>query len=151
LVVAESEIRMLGGFTKALRVRAACMLALIYGLCVLATAVAFALGDPVRALHCLTEDHHSVATIHADHDHGGSGHIHEDGAYHEHANHEDGDGKAPAAKCCGLACLSALPAGFSDLVSAPVMLASVLSPRQDSAAGRGPDLRYRPPISLLSL
>jgi hypothetical protein len=140
---------MLGGFTKAFRMRAACMLALIYGLCVLTPAMAFAFGDPARAIHCLTEDHYAVATSHADHDHGGQGHMHEGGAYHEHAKHEGGDEKSPP-KCCGIACLSALPAGSSDLVNAPVVQAILLAPRQDSVAGRGPDLRYRPPISLLS-
>ena len=75
--------------------------------------------------------------------------MHEGGAYHEHAKHEGGDEKSPP-KCCGIACLSALPAGSSDLVNAPVVQAILLAPRQDSVAGRGPDLRYRPPISLLS-
>ena len=37
---------MLSGFTTAFRMRAACMLALVYGLCVLAPAMAFAFGDP---------------------------------------------------------------------------------------------------------
>jgi hypothetical protein len=145
---------MLSGLTKAFRWRAACTLALLYGLCVLAPAVAFAFGDPARTFHCLTEDHHSAASLHADHHHGSKAHadhVHQDGTHHQHAKHEGGDGKTSPAKCCGFACLSALPAGFADLISAPIVHAVILPARHDSVAGRGPDLRYRPPISLLSL
>jgi len=147
-------MRMLSGLTRAFGRRAAFVLALAYGLCVLAPALAFAFGDPLLAMHCLTEDHHSAAAPHGDHGHGAKSHLHpghQDGSGHQHAEHEGHDGKSPPSKCCGLACLSALPAGFSDLVSAPVRQAIVVPVRQDSVAGRGPDLRYRPPIPLLSL
>src|SRR5262245_60846587 len=114
---------MLSRLTKAFRWRAACALALLYGLCVLAPALAFAFGDSAWVIHCLTEDHHSAAGLHADHDHGGKAHadhVHKDGTHHQHAKHEGNDGKASTGQCCGFACLSALPAGFADLVSAPV-------------------------------
>jgi hypothetical protein len=146
---------MLIRLTRAARFRVASTLAFLYLLCVLAPAAAFAFGDGSRAAHCLTDDNHGLRPVHV-HEHnghendghkhdGGGVHVHEDGTSHEHS-------KAPAGKstdgqCCGLACLSALPAAISE-VEAPALPAMVaVSADQEGIAGNPPDRLYRPPIS----
>jgi hypothetical protein len=150
---------MLFRLTKAARFRVASALAFLYLLCVLAPAAAFALGDGSRTAHCLTEDNHALRPAHV-HEHnghendghkhdGGRVHVHEDGASHEHSKAPGG--KSTDGQCCGLACLSALPAAISE-VEAPALPAMVaVSADQESIAGNPPDCLYRPPISPPSL
>jgi hypothetical protein len=142
----------------------ASVLALLYTLCVLAPAAAFALGDGSRAAHCLTDDNHSLrpTLVHehnghkhdghdnALHEHdGGNAHVHHDGTSHEHSKAPGG--KSSDGQCCGLACLTALPAAISE-VEAPALPAMVaVSADQESIAGNPPDRLYRPPISPPSL
>jgi hypothetical protein len=141
---------MLTRLTRAYRLRAASVLVLLYGLCVLAPAAAFAFGDGSRAAHCVTDDHHGLAAAHV-HEGAAKRHVHQDGTTHEHAKAQDDNDKGQATNCCGLACLSALPVASADLVGAPLTRTALLSVRHDRLAGRGPNLLYRPPISLLSL
>ena len=134
--------------TKAMRSRVASMLALLYLLCVLAPVAAFAFGDGSRAAHCLTDDNHGLRSVHV-HVHDGKAHVHEDGTSHEHSKAPDG--KSSDGQCCGLVCLSALPASISQ-VEPPVLPALVaVSANQEDVAGKPPDRLYRPPISPLSL
>jgi hypothetical protein len=150
---------MLIRLTRAMRLRAAGALALLYMLCVLAPAAAFAFGDGSRAAHCVTDDHHGLRTAHghenaghqkAGHKHdGGAAHVHDDGTSHDHSTAPDG--KRADAQCCGLVCLNALPASVAD-VAAPVLPAMLAnSAPQDDIAGKVPDRLYRPPISPLAL
>ena len=150
---------MLIRLTKAMRWRAASTLALAYLLCMLAPAAAFAFGDGSRAAHCLTDNNHGLQSVHVHehtvhehdgHDHGGGKpHVHEDGTSHDHSKAPDG--KSSGGQCCGLACLSALPASISEIETPalPAMLAA--SANQRDVAGKAPDRLYRPPIAPLSI
>jgi hypothetical protein len=125
------------------------MLALLYLLCVLAPAAAFAFGDGSRAARCLTDDNHGLQSAHVHMHDGGKAHVHEDGTSHEHSKAPDGKGSD--GQCCGLVCLSALPASISQ-VQTPVLAALVaVSAKQEDVAGKIPDRLYRPPIAPLSL
>jgi hypothetical protein len=143
---------MIMGLTKAARSRVASAVALLYLLCVLAPAAAFAVGDASRVVNCLTDDNHGLRSAHVHHAHqheGGKAHVHEDGAEHEHAGIPDG--KNSDGQCCGLICLSALPASISE-VQTPALPAMVaVSMNQEDVAGKTPDRLYRPPIALPSL
>jgi hypothetical protein len=150
---------MLIQLTRAARFRGASVLALLYLLCVLAPVAAFAFGDGSRAAHCLTDDYHGLRSAHV-HDHNGHGndghgrdggtlHVHEDGTSHEHSKAPGG--KSTDGQCCGLACLSALPATVSE-VEGPALPAMIaVSTHQEDVAGKTPDRLYRPPISPPSL
>jgi hypothetical protein len=127
---------------------AACTLAALYALCVLAPAAAFAFGDSARAVHCLTDDHHGLAKSKAQSGQAAD-HIHRDGSHHQHATADHDETEAPSS-CCGWACLSVLPAAVVEFATERVFLATLLSARHEAFASRGPDLIYRPPISLLS-
>jgi hypothetical protein len=150
---------MLIRLTRAARFRVASVLALLYTLCVLAPAAAFAFDDGSRAAHCLTDDNRGLRPVHV-HEHnghendghkhdGGRVHVHEDGTSHDHSKAPGG--KSSDGQCCGLACLSALPAAISE-VEAPALPAMVaVSADEESIAGNPPDRLYRPPISPPSL
>ncbi len=135
--------------TKAVRSRAAGILAVLYLICVLAPGAAFAFGDPARTAHCLTERGISA------HVHGNNGgtaaHSHGDATPADHSHdHEDGTAAADS-QCCGLFCLSSLPASPAD-VSSPALPASLaVSTITGGLAGNGPERLYRPPIRSLSV
>jgi hypothetical protein len=137
-----------------MRLRAASVLALLYALCVLAPAAAFAFGDGSRAAHCVTDGNHGLRSVHVHgpdgHEHAdGTLHVHDDGSTHEHSKAPDD--KSPDAQCCGLVCLSALPASVAGITS-PMLPAMIANPTlQEDIAGEPPDRLYRPPISPLSL
>ncbi len=143
----------MSALTKTLRVKAAIVLAVLYVLCILAPAVAFALSDNPAVAHCLTEGHVGVHDHGAQHEHGGKLHVHADGTAHQH--HDDGaapqapadDGKGPIASCCGLFSVVAIagePVPSFGLDS----LASVVLPIFGEAlSGRGPERINRPPIT----
>ena len=125
------------------------MLALLYLLCVLAPPAAFAFGDGSRAAHCLLDDNHGLQSVHVHVNEGGKAHVHEDGTSHEHSKAPDG--KSSKGQCCGLVCLSALPASISK-VETPVLPALIaVSADQEDVAGKTPDRLYRPPIAPPSL
>jgi hypothetical protein len=142
----------MSALTKTLRVKAAIVLAVLYVLCILAPAVAFALSDNPAVAHCLTEGHVGVHDHGAQHEHGGKLHVHGDGTAHQH--HDDGvasqssgnDGKAAIATCCGLFSVVAIAGepvpsfGFDSLASV------VLPALGEALSGRGPERINRPPI-----
>jgi hypothetical protein len=151
---------MLIRLTKAMRWRAASAVALLYMLCVLAPAAAFAFGDGSRAAHCLTHENHGLQRAHVHehkghghnghghdgHEHaGGTAHVHDDGTIHDHS--QAPDGKSSSGQCCGLVCLSALPAGVSDIETPALPAMTAVSANQEDLAGKPPDRLYRPPIS----
>ena len=145
---------MLVRLTTTMRMRSAAVLAALYVFCVLAPVAAFGFGDGSRAAHCLTDDNHGLRSSHfqepnvREHD-GGKAHVHEDGTSHDHSKAPDG--KSSNGQCCGLACLSALPASILEVETPalPAMIAS--SAIQEDVAGKAPERLYRPPISPLSL
>jgi hypothetical protein len=150
---------MLIRLTRKARFRVASALAFLYLLCVLAPAAAFAFGDGSRAAHCLTDDNHSLRPAHV-HEHngnkheghkhdGGTVHVHADGSSHEHSKAPGG--KSSDGQCCGLACLSALPASLSEVVTPALPAMVAVSVDEEDIAGNPPDRLYRPPISSPSL
>ena len=156
---------MIVGLTRKRRVGAGRFVALIYLLCVLAPTLSFALPGSRAVTRCLTEAAHP-GVVHVRNEMP-TAHIHRDGDVHDHANvhshASSGDqdrsmalnGKsvperAPHSsdgQCCGLTCVTALPATLIDIVkpSAPTALCEVEGHRKvsDSAPAR----HYRPPIS----
>ncbi|MGN6463827.1 MAG: hypothetical protein ACTHLY_21835 [Pseudolabrys sp.] len=129
---------------------------MFYALCVLAPAAAFAFGDGANAAHCLTEaNHHGVQAVqvhaqgHADqmHQHGdGTMHMHQQQAAVDHDNKNDhGTKKSIDAQCCGLICLTALPATDMMVGIPAVMRAPVVLSRPDEIVGQSPARLDRPP------
>ena len=136
---------MLNWLTSGMRRRAATALVVLYALCVLAPAAAFALGDAAKAAHCLTDDNHGLGSSHA-HD---KGHAHEDGTAHKHS--DEGDEQTASGQCCGLFCLSALAPSTDLPFAQPELLALVSYLNTNGLLGHGPNRLDRPPDSLLSL
>ncbi|MGL5167696.1 MAG: hypothetical protein ACRC9K_17570 [Afipia sp.] len=68
---------------------------------------------------------------------------------HSGAGHSKGKSIVPA--CCGVMCVSALPADLFELVPRTVSHASVVAFSDAGIAGDAPDRLYRPPIILLSM
>ena len=159
---------MLVRLTGTQRLRAGWLVALVYVLCVLAPTLSFALPGSQALSPCLTDAGHvpGMAHVHNDvpaqhvHD---NGHVHDHVAAHAHAK-SDGDHramtvalngksapeKAPHAsdgQCCGLICISALPATLVDIVkpSGPTALCDVEGDRK--VTDNAPPTHYRPPIS----
>jgi hypothetical protein len=135
-----------------------------YLMCVLAPPVALAFADGAAALQCLSGNHHHKAAMaqpdavephhhHGDgHSHAGAAHHHATQHHHEagyDAGHDGSDGNAAPASCCGLFCVSAMPADRVPVV-VPVRGALTSIVASDEAfAGRGPVRIDRPPNLLL--
>jgi hypothetical protein len=134
---------MLNLLSKGTRWRAALLLAITYALTVLSPAIANAFAPaPVEVSH-----HLGLRSAHNHDD--GHHHAHDHAAQHAHGHHGDGDKSKPASvdlQCCGLACISALPAAFVDICLPAALVSVRLSFAPDEAAGRSPPERYRPPI-----
>ena len=143
---------MLSVLTKTFRTRAAIFVAALYALCVLAPAVAFAFSDNPAVAHCLTEGHVGVHDHGANHEHGGTLHVHADGSAHQH--HDDGaapqpshdDGKAAIATCCGLFSVVAIPGEPVPSFGSDSLASVVLPVLGEALSGRGPERINRPPI-----
>jgi hypothetical protein len=166
---------MLMRLTRAGRLRAGKILASIYMLCVLMPALSFAFADGALAAPCLTDPDHAMGIVHVHETATGTvGHVH-DASPHDHAQsakagHYDDkemaphsamasadiqapsppahDGhKAPGAQCCGMVCISAVPASVTDFVAPPAPTSRCASETYRSVAGKAPPTLYRPPIS----
>jgi len=159
---------MLTSLTRLKRLRAGWVVSLLYLLCVLAPTISFALPGSHAVAPCLIDASHVPGMVHV-HTEAPTQHIHKDGHGHDHSgvhSHVNSDGdqhsmsialhgelvpaKAPHSsdvQCCGLLCVTALPATLIDIVkpSAPTALCEVEGYRKvtDSA----PPRLYRPPIS----
>lgn len=163
---------MLSCLTRAGRWRAAVLLALAYALCTLAPAASFAFGDGTLAAHCLTINGHDglqSSHSHEHHEHSaGVSHTHADGTTHVHAEkasltaHSHGDDAGDGAKsgghgrtsdgnCCGLMCVTALPAGIPDGNLPDLPRAAAVSSVLDCPAGQPAARLDRPPNSSLPL
>lgn len=162
---------MLVRLTRVNRLRAGWFVALAYLLCVLAPTISFALpGQPPVAL-CLSGESHVTGMVHVNSS--ASAHMHGDGHAHDHsvahssaahssATHADGDhasaaiGDAsgphkvphsPSGPCCGLMCVSALPAALADIVTPSVPTVRRVTEGYRAVTERAPVRLYRPPIS----
>jgi hypothetical protein len=167
---------MLGRLTRAGRLRAGRILASIYMLCVLMPALSFAFADGALAAPCLTDPDHAMGIVHVHETAAGTvRHVHNDTRAHDHAqsakagHHDDmgmashpamasadtqapsapaHDGhKAPGAQCCGMVCISALPASVTDFVTPTAPISRCASETYRNLAGKAPPTLYRPPIS----
>jgi hypothetical protein len=155
---------MLVRLSRTKRLRAGWFVALVYLLCVLAPSISFALPGGHAVAPCLTDDNH----VHV-HNQRPAQHVHADGHPHDHSgahSHASFDGenrsmtialnakqvpeKAPHSsdgRCCGLTCVTALPATLIDIAkpSAPAAVCEAESYRK--ATDSAPAGLYRPPIS----
>ena len=150
--------------TRTKRTRAGWLVALAYLLCVLAPTISYALPGVHAPAPCLTDENHVPGMVRV---HSAPQHLHDDGQIHDHAAapaHSGGGDhsmsvasdsksapeKAPhksGGECCGLMCVTALPAKVVDIVtpSAPTALCEVEG--YLNVADKAPPRHYRPPIS----
>jgi hypothetical protein len=158
--------------TRANRLRAGWLLAVVYLLCVLAPTISFALPGEARAALCLTDEDHSlrIMPVHeasrlvVQHVHGGGqAHEHSDASAqsghvsdHDHlkssaagepSSPAGGGHKAPAGQCCGMVCVSALPATIIEIVKPSEPATLCVSKTYQNVADKSPPRLYRPPIS----
>jgi hypothetical protein len=156
------------GLTRTKRLGAGWFVALIYLLCVLAPTISYALPGAHAVAPCLTDDDHVSGMLHVRAD-TPTQHVHKDGHVHDHSgthshtnagtdhdsmavalNGKSSPEKAPHSsdgQCCGLMCVTALPATLIDIVkpSAPTALCEVEGYRK--VTDNAPPRLYRPPIS----
>jgi hypothetical protein len=159
---------MLVRLSRSKRLRAGWLIALIYLLCVLAPTISYALPGAHSIAPCLTDDNHVPGMVHV-HNEMPTKHVHKDGQVHDHAathSHASSDGdhhpvsmamdgksdpwKAPHSsdgQCCGLMCISALPATLVEIEMPSVPTASKEVERYREVADNGPSSHYRPPIA----
>lgn len=154
--------------SRANRLRAGRLVALVYLLCVLAPTLSFAMPGSQAVSPCLAEAEHvpGMMNVHA---RGATAHVHADGQSHDHAmahSHAGAAGDEPSAQsatapeqlpakgshsshggCCGLMCLSALPGTLVEVVTPSAPMSSQEVERYREIADKGPSERYRPPIA----
>lgn len=121
------------------RQKAGILLAVLYTLCVIGPAAAIAFSDDAAAAHCLTDDH--LETV--------KGHVHQDGAGHQHSAPDDDHGQPN--KCCGLFSVNAIAPAIDFVVERQPYTPHVASFFGKMLFGRGSDRIDRPPRSLRSL
>lgn len=158
---------MLVGLTRTLRRRAGWFIALAYLFCVLAPTLSFAMPGSQAAPYCLNHEDHVPGMIHVHHE--GVMHVHKDGHAHHHSGvqvHADsladhdakpvalksdaGPVKAPHSadrKCCGLRCVTALPATLVTVAQPSVLHAVRVSDIHRKLTDNAPPRLYRPPNS----
>ncbi|MBK5654052.1 MAG: hypothetical protein I4N50_20525 [Rhizobium sp.] len=156
------------GLTRTQRLRAGWLVALAYLFCVLAPTISFALPGGHATPYCLTDDDQGPGVVHV-HNEGIVPHVHKDGHLHDHSGiqshaHAAGehhanpialnDGSSPAkaphssdGKCCGLMCVTALPATLVDVAKPLVPKAVREAESYRKLTDNAPPQRYRPPIS----
>ena len=157
---------MLKRLSRTTRINAARALVALYALCVVMPVAGFAFGNSAMALHCLTDVSPVVAqTQHSGHQHDAAAHQGRAGHGHDlsamatamaddagtNADHTGMKGHASAPACCGVMCISALPASLFELTPRTMLHASVVALSDAGISGEAPDLLYRPPIVLLSM
>ncbi len=144
------------------------VIALAYALCVLAPTLSFALPGSHAVSPCLTNTNRVPGMMHF-HADAPTTHMHGDGNKHDHAVAHSHTGpsrdiapirasavpeQSPSkgshtsgGQCCGLLCLSALPAALVEIVTPSVPPASREIDGYLEAADNGPPSLYRPPIA----
>jgi hypothetical protein len=158
---------MLVRLTRAKRLWAVRFAVLVYALCILAPTLSFALPGSQAVSPCLTDASHVPGMVHV-HAQAPAAHLHANGTMHDHAavhshagpSHDTAAIKAamspeqsPAkghtsgTECCGLMCLTALPATLVEIVTPCVPTAAQAIEIYREVADNGPSLLYRPPIA----
>lgn len=142
--------------TKANRLRAAIVMALFYAFCSVAPAAAYVFGDGTPA-HCLTgDDDHGLHGAQPHEHTAANAHVHSDGTSHDHGQAADAGksgekGMPTDGKCCGLFCVSALPANLEvGNLPDPPRATSIISVERH-ATGQPPARLDRPPNTTLPL
>lgn len=134
--------------TRAIRVQAALVLAILFGICTITPSLALAFSER-SAAHCLTDDHHSTVKPQK-HDHG-SGKV----AAHSHASQDQTDadqsGAVAPGSCCGMFCVTALSASSLHSFGPQINASSSYPALQDAITGSGPGRINRPPIVSLPM
>lgn len=133
-------------------------MALFYAFCSVAPAAAFAFGDGAQAAHCLTDggDDRGLRENRAHEHNAAKAHAHADGTSHDHgqtadAGTADENGAISDGKCCGLFCVSALPAALAGGDLSDLSKAMSVAPVNRYGAGQPPVRLDRPPNTSLSL
>lgn len=154
--------------TRAKRLRTGRLVALVYMLCILAPTLSFALPGSHAVSPCLTNTNHVPGMMHV-HTEASTARLHVDGPMHDHvtahshASPLDGvvlikalavsqqmpskGAQSSDGQCCGLVCLSALPAVLVEIVTPSVPTASREVEGYLEVADNGPCRHYRPPIA----
>ncbi|MGB3274303.1 MAG: hypothetical protein WBA66_15590 [Xanthobacteraceae bacterium] len=136
--------------TRVIRIRAALVLAILFGVCTIAPSLALAVATSPAAAHCLTDDHHGTAKAPAHHHDGaGAAVSHADSAQDQTSGDKSSDG-APAS-CCGVLCLTAMSASASPLFGPQINASALFPALENDVTGGGPDRINRPPIASLSM
>jgi hypothetical protein len=159
---------MLVGLTRNRRRKAGWFVALIYLLCVLAPTISYALPGEHSVAPCLAGDGHMSGMMLMQSDATAMQHVHSDGHDHGHSaahgsavsdddhatkvasNDEQSPEKAPHSsdgRCCGLMCVSALPATLIDIATPSVPKAVCQVEGYRKVTDDAPSRLYRPPIS----
>ena len=157
---------MLVRLTGGKRLRAGRLVALVYMFCVLAPSLSFALPGSHAVSPCLTDANHLPGMMHV-HVEAPTTHLHADGNMHDHAtahSHASPSDSVAAVKasseqppsqgshssngqCCGLTCLSAIPAALLEMATPSEPTASQVVEGCHEVADNAPSRHYRPPIS----
>lgn len=139
-------------------------MALAYSLCVLAPTISYALPGAHVLARCLTDENHVPGMVHV---HSEPQHLHKDGHTHDHAAvqglaADDDDSMSVTSgsksvpekarhssdgQCCGLMCVTALPATVVDIVKPLALTALCEVEGYRNVADNAPPRLYRPPIS----
>jgi hypothetical protein len=127
---------MLTALRSGLRFRLAIAFAALAALCFVAPPAALAFGHGEHAIHCLA---HADMVGHG---------VAKDGGIKNHGDHS-----APAGvhhmSCCGLFCLSAIPADSGEVIDGIGAGPALLPAPEPHLLSQGPGRPDRPPISLL--
>ena len=139
------------------------MIVALYAFCVVFPVAGFAFSSSNASVpHCLTAAvqiqpvTHDAAS-HAHHGDAHHGHDHAsmamagDAGMADHPGMDHPAGKSVVPACCGVMCVSALPATLFELTPRLVHHMSVTTFSDAGIPGEAPDRLYRPPIVLLSL
>jgi hypothetical protein len=161
---------MFARLTRAKRQRAGWIITLAYLFCVLSPTLSFALPGSHAIAYCLTDDDHAPSLTHVHnhvHNEGVAQHVHQNGQVHDHSGsthvHAAGDHQAksvalsedsgpaksshPDAKCCGLMCVTALPAADTNVAKPSLPKAVRITENFRTLRDNAPPRLYRPPIS----
>jgi hypothetical protein len=147
---------MMKRLTSGMRWRAAWLLSLVYLLATLAPtfANAFAASPTSLSHHSgmrAMAAHHQQMSVYTDAHAEASAHhhdqAHEHGQTHKHDHSAPSQGDASDLQCCGVACISALPASLLSVQVPDVPKNVQLAANASDVASRAPPLLYRPPIS----
>jgi len=162
----EISVEMIIGLSRTRRLKAGWVVALTYLFCVLAPTLSFAMPGSRAVTPCLSEAAHGPVIVHMHMDAPIQkiridDHVHDHANVHSHTSSGDQDRSmalndksvpekaphSPDGQCCGLTCVTALPAMLTDIVkpTGPMVLCGVEG--DGKVSDNGPPRLYRPPIS----